>query len=318
MQLRPLGQSGLLVSVVGLGTNNFGMRDDVDARAVVARAIDLGINFFDTAESYGHGRSERVLGEALGERRKDVLIATKWGGVGFPPLPGPHKDKRPGSRDYIMKAVEASLANLKTDYIDLYQFHRPDPHTPIEETLRAVDDLVKAGKVRYIGVSNMPAWQVVDAQWTARELGLHRFICCQDEYSLLQRSTYEQGLKAMMQAHGLGLLPFFPLASGLLTGKYRRGEPYPPGTRFALAGPLAGRFANDRTWPIVERLTAFAASHGHTLLDLAISWLAAQPLVASVIAGATRADQVALNVAAAEWRLTPDELAEVERITSAG
>jgi aryl-alcohol dehydrogenase-like predicted oxidoreductase len=316
MQLRPLGRSGLLVSVVGLGTNNFGMRDDVDARAVVARAIDLGVNFFDTAESYGNGRSERALGEALGERRKDILIATKWGGVGFPPLPGPQKEKRIGSRDYILRAVEASLRNLNTDYIDLYQFHRPDPQTPIEETLRAADDLIRAGKVRYIGLSNMPAWQVVDAQWTARELGLHRFICCQDEYSLLQRTTYEQGLRAMMQAQGLGLLPFFPLASGLLSGKYRRGEPYPLGTRFALAGPLAGRFANDRTWPIVERLTRFAVANGHTLLDLAFSWLAAQPLIASIIAGATRTEQVVANVAAVGWRLSAEELAEVETITS--
>lgn len=314
MQQRCLGKSGLLVSVVGLGTNNFGMRPDVDAKSVVHRALDLGITLFDTAASYGSGRSEQALGAALGERRKDVIVATKWGGLAVPPVPGA-KEFRGGSRDYIMKAVEKSLKDLNTDYIDLYQFHRPDPKTPIEETLRALDDLVRQGKVRYLGVSNMPAWQVVEAQWTARHLGLNAFVSCQDHYSLLNRAVVESDLLQMMQSYGMGLLPFFPLASGLLTGKYRRGQPFPEGSRFAVIGRLSSMFATDKNWEMVEQLTEFAKTRGHTLIELAFSWLAAQPLVASIIAGATQPEQVEQNVASVGWALRSEELAEVDRIT---
>jgi aryl-alcohol dehydrogenase-like predicted oxidoreductase len=315
MQLRALGGSGLLVSVVGLGTNNFGMRDDVEAAPVVARALDLGITLFDTAASYGDGRSERTLGAALGARRKEAVIATKWGGSA-PPVPGVTPPPvRGGSRDQIMKSVERSLRNLGTDYIDLYQYHRPDGATPIEETLRALDDLVRQGKVRYLGVSNMPAWQVVDAQWTARHLGLNRFVACQDGYSLLNRAVVEPELAKVMQAEGLGLLPFFPLAGGMLTGKYRRGESFPQGSRFAAMSRFSAMFTTDRNWEMVERLTSFARARGHTITELAFSWLAAQRCVSSIIAGATRPEQVQENVAAVGWALSPEDLAEVDRIT---
>jgi len=315
MQLRALGNSGLLVSVVGLGTNNFGMRDDVEAAPVVGRALDLGITLFDTAASYGDGRSERALGAALGARRKDVVIATKWGGAPAP-VPGvTPPPSRGGSRDHIMKAVERSLRNLGTDYIDLYQYHRPDGATPIEETLRALDDLVHQGKVRYLGVSNMSAWQVVRAQWTARHLGLNPFVSCQDGYSLLNRAVVEPDLAQVMQAEGLGLLPFFPLAGGMLTGKYRRGESFPQGSRFAAMGRFSGMFTTDRNWELVRRLTEFARARGHTITELAFSWLAAQPCVSSIIAGATRPQQVEENAAAVGWTLSPDDLVEVDRIT---
>jgi aryl-alcohol dehydrogenase-like predicted oxidoreductase len=314
MQMRQLGRSGLLVSVVGLGTNNFGMRQDVEAQPVVDKALELGINFFDTAASYGNGRSEQALGAALGTRRKEVIIATKWGSPGFPPLPNP-KEFRGGSRDYIMKAVEQSLRDLQTDYIDLYQFHFPDPKTPIEETLRALDDLVRQGKVRYIGASNMSAWRLVEAQLTARHLGLNAFISAQDGYSLLNRSVVESDLQQVLLSYGLGLLPFFPLASGLLTGKYKRGEAYPPGSRFAAMGRLSERFTSERNWDLTEKLQGFATERGHSLTDLAFAWLAAQPAVASIIAGATRAEQVVQNVAAVNWALSSEELAAVDRLT---
>ncbi|HLY57073.1 MAG TPA: aldo/keto reductase [Stellaceae bacterium] len=313
MQYRTLGRSGLLVSLVGLGANNFGFRDDLDVDATVGRALDLGITFIDTAESYGEGKSEANLAPALRHRRKDVIIGTKWGvsrrADGSTPV------IRNGSRDYIMKAAERSLANLKTDYIDLYQFHRPDPGTPLDETVRACDDLIRQGKVRYVGLSNMPAWQVVEAQFLAGELGADRFISCQDEYSLLRRDIVEPDLATVMERFGLGLLPYFPLASGMLTGKYRRGEAAAAGTRFDVMKPIAGRFGTEKNWDIVDRLTAFAEARGHTILELAFSWLAARPGVGSIIAGATRPEQVEANAAAADWTLTPDDLAELDRIT---
>jgi aryl-alcohol dehydrogenase-like predicted oxidoreductase len=315
MQMRALGKSGLLVSVVGLGTNNFGIRQDVAAGPVVDRAIELGINFFDTAASYGNGRSEQQLAKALGARRKDVIIATKWGSPGFPPLPNP-REFRGGSRDYIMKAVEKSLKDLDTDYIDLYQFHFPDLETPIEETLRALDDIVRQGKVRYIGTSNMSPWRVVEAQWTARELGRSGFISCQDGYSLLNRTVVEPDLQQVMQRYGLGLLPFFPLASGLLTGKYKQGEAFPAGSRFAAMGRMSERFTSERNWQMVEQLTKFATDRGHSLVELAFSWLAGQPSVASIIAGATQPDQVSQNAASVGWSLSNQELAEIDRITA--
>jgi len=311
VQRRNLGRSGLQVSLVGLGCNTFGANVDTAAAcALVHRALDLGITLFDTSDNYGgRGGSERCLAEALGARRKDVVIATKFA--------SPMDDAgtlRGGSRRYVMHAVEASLQRLNTDWIDLYQMHRPDPSTPIEETLRALDDLVRQGKVRYIGCSNFSAWQLVEAQWTAKDHGITRFISCQDQYSLVARDI-ERDLLPAMQACGAGLLPYAPLSSGLLTGKYRRGEALPTGSRLAQRPDLSARYATDARLAIVERLRDFAQARGHTLLELAFSWLAAQPPLASIIAGATRVSQLEDNVAAVNWTLSPDDLAEVDRLS---
>ncbi len=312
MEQRNLGPSGLLVSVVGLGCNNFGGRIDLEAsRAVVHKALDVGITLFDTADIYGDkGGSETCLGEILGARRKDIVLATKFG------MPMDAERGLTGaSRRYIMSAVEASLRRLKTDWIDLYQLHKPDPRTPIDETLRALDDLVKQGKVRYIGCSNLPAWQVTEAEWTSRVCNLNKFVSCQDEYSLVVRH-HERDLFPAMQRYGLSLLPYFPLASGLLTGKYKRGTPPPAGTRLAAMPQRADQYLNEEHFALVDRLTAFAEARGHTLLELAFSWLACRPFVASVIAGATKPEQVEQNVAAASWALTPDEIAEIDMLSA--
>jgi aryl-alcohol dehydrogenase-like predicted oxidoreductase len=220
------------------------------------------------------------------------------------------------SRRYIMNAVEASLRRLRTDHLDLYQLHQPDPMTPIEETLRALDDLVRQGKVRYIGCSNLPAWQVVEAQWTAKRHNLHAFVSCQDEYSLLVRDI-DRELMPAIAAYGMGLLPFFPLASGLLTGKYKRGAALPEGARLTTTQRLADRYLTERNWAVTERLDAFARERGRTLLELAFSWLARRPGVASVIAGATKPEQLDQNVGAAAWALSAEEMAEVDRLTAA-
>jgi len=312
VEIRNLGKSGLRVSLVGLGCNNFGGRIDFDAsKVVVHKALDLGITLLDTADTYGNrGGSEEALGRILGDRRKDIVLASKFG--------YPMNDSETlsgGSRRYIMNAVEASLRRLKTDYLDLYQLHRPDPLTPIEETVRALDDLVRQGKARYVGCSNLPAWQVVDALGTARRLGLNAFISCQDEYSLVVR-TPEKELIPAMRHHGLGLLPYFPLASGLLTGKYRRNAKLPNDTRLNKEQRLADRFMTEANWAKAERLREFAEKRGHTLLELAFSWLAARPPVASVIAGATKPEQVEVNVRAVGWKLTPEEMAEVDRLAA--
>ncbi len=311
MELRNLGRSGLRVSAIGLGCNNFGGRIGMEAsRAVVHAALDAGITLFDTADAYGErGGSETALGEILGPRRKDIVLATKFA------LPMDDAETLKGaSRRYIMQAVEASLRRLRTDWIDLYQQHRPDPLTPIEETLRALEDLTRAGKIRYVGCSNLPAWQVADADWTARHLGIPGFVSCQDELSLLVRGN-EAELMPAMCAHGLGLLPYFPLASGLLTGKYRRNQPMPEGARLTGTQRLADRYLTDANWAAAERLQDFAEARGHTILELAFSWLLAQAPVSSVIAGATRPEQVQANVAAGGWMLTSEDLAEVDRIT---
>ncbi len=312
MQLRNLGKSGLRVSTVGLGCNNFGGRLDLEAsRRVVHKALDLGITFLDTADIYGDaGGSETILGEILGDRRKEIVLATKFGMV----MSEEHQLKG-ASRRYIMSAVEDSLRRLKTDWIDLYQLHTPDPHTPIEETLRALDDLVRHGKVRYIGCSNLSAWQAVEAQWTSRHLGLEAFVSCQDEYSLLVRDI-ERELVPAAQAYGLGVIPYFPLASGLLTGKYKHDAPLPEGTRLANTQRLASRYMTERNWRKVERLNQFCEARNRSLLELAFSWLLARPQVASVIAGATRPEQVEQNVAAAGWELSQDDLAEIDRVLS--
>ena len=313
MEQRNLGRSGLLVSVVGLGCNNFGGRIDFEAtKTVVHKALDLGITFFDEADTYGdpRGSSETCLGQILGDRRKDIVLATKFAR----PMDAAGRFQG-ASRRYIMAEVEASLRRLKTDWIDLYQQHQPDPLTPIEETMRALDDLVRQGKVRYIGCSTLPAWQVVEAQWTSKHLGLHHFISCQEEYSLLARDLDREMMPAL-EAYGLGLIPFRPLADGLLTGKYRRGMAPPPGTRLATMARAADRNLTDENWSMVERLAGFAAERGHTLLELAFSWLVRRPAVASVIAGATKPEQVEQNVRATAWALTPQEMQEIDALTA--
>jgi aryl-alcohol dehydrogenase-like predicted oxidoreductase len=312
MQERNLGSSGLRISQVGIGCNNFGGRIDQAASArVIDKAIDLGITFFDTADMYSNrGGSETAMGEILkGGKRKAIVLATKCGMA-----MDDAGRKKGASRRYIISAVEDSLKRLQTDYIDLYQVHQVDPLTPMQETLGALDDLVRSGKVRYLGLSNHPAWMVVDAQAIAERHHLNRFVSCQDEYSLLIRDA-DRELMPMMSRHGLGLLPYFPLACGLLTGKYSRGA-MPQGARLTNMQRYQDKYMNDRNWRIVEELTAFAQKRGHTLLDLAFSWLLARPNIASVIAGATSAEQVEANVKAASWQLTSEDMAEVDRITA--
>jgi aryl-alcohol dehydrogenase-like predicted oxidoreductase len=314
MQQRSLGSSGLRVSLVGLGCNNFGRRIDAEAsRKVVHKALDLGVTLFDTADVYRSaiGGSEEFLGQALGPRRKDIVLATK---VGMPMEASGHQ--RGASRRYLMQAVDASLRRLNTDWIDLYQLHQPDPLTPIEETLRAFDDLQRQGKVRHIGCSNLKPWQVAEARATSRTLGLTQFVSSQDEYSLLTRAP-ERELIPMLTTYGMGLLPYYPLASGLLTGKYRRNTKLPANARLALhAARYGDRFINDTNWTTVERLEPFCTQRGRTLLDLAFGWLAAQPCVSSIIAGATRPEQIEQNVRAAEWKLTPEELSQVDALAT--
>ncbi len=308
METRTLGDSGIKVSVVGLGCNNFGALDVEASRRVVDRAIDLGITLLDTADVYGNrGGSESQLGEILGPKRKNIVLATKFG---MPMGEG----KMGASRAYIAEAVEASLKRLKTDVIDLYQLHRPDPNTPIEETLGALNDLVKAGKVRAIGSSNMPARELDAAHAVSEKGKLASFATAQDEYSLLNRAV-EPELVPALKRHRMGLLPYFPLASGLLTGKYKHGEAAPGNTRFGRMKPLGDRYMTDENWRIVGELSDFCTKRGHTLLDLAFSWLIAHPELSSVIAGATRPEQVEQNVKAAGWKLSADELKEVDRIT---
>jgi aryl-alcohol dehydrogenase-like predicted oxidoreductase len=308
MTLRNLGKSGLRVSLVGLGCNNFGGRMDLESSTkVIHKAIDAGITLFDTADAYGNqGGSETVLGQVLGERRKDIVLATKFG------LPMDEGEKNGASRRYIMRAIEASLRRLKTDWIDLYQVHRHDPLTPIEETLETLTDLVRTGKVRYFGCSNFSAAQMTEAQWAAKHHGLHGFVSAQDEYSLLKRGLDAENLP-MMERYGLGLLPYFPLASGLLTGKHKRGT-LAAGSRLTTPA-FTGRFTTDANFDIVEKLDAFVQARGRTLLELAFSWLAARPTVGSVIAGATKPEQIDANVKATGWALTPEDMAEIDKIT---
>jgi len=315
MQQRNLGKSGLRVSVVGLGTNNFGgSRLDLEAsRKVIHKALDVGITLIDTADTYGNrGDCERILGECLGDRRKDIVLATKCG------LPMDEAETLKGaSRRYILSAIEASLRRLKTDWIDLYIIHRPDPLTPIEETLRTLDDLVRAGKVRYTGCSTFAAWQVVEAQWTAKHHNLNHFVTCQDAYNLLKRDL-EKTLQPAMEAYALGLIPHTPLAAGLLSGKYKRNAPMPAGARMTREKRQADRWITDTNWEAVERLTAFCEARGHSLLELAMSWLASRPLVDSIIAGATTPEQVELNARAVDWSLTADDLAAIDKATQRG
>ena len=300
METRKIGS--LNVSVVGLGCNNFGWRLDYDHTvAVVDAALEAGINFLDTADIYGGTESEEFLGRALKGLRSQVVLATKFGMK--------VDEQRQGARpDYVRQACEDSLRRLRTDHIDLYQLHQPDPSTPIGDTLAAMDELVRAGKVREIGCSNFSAQQLREAR-AAAGTGA-RFVSVQNEYSLLHREP-EAGVLAECERQGLAFLPFFPLASGMLTGKYRRGQPTPEGTRLT---KKSGRFLNDRNLDVVEELATFAAAKDHSLLELAFSWLLSHPQVASVIAGATSPEQVRANVHAAGWRLSPVDLAEIDKI----
>ncbi|HEV3379408.1 MAG TPA: aldo/keto reductase [Trebonia sp.] len=310
MRYRTLGDSGLLVSVVGLGCNNFGGRiDSSAARAVVDAAIDEGITLFDTADIYGmQGGSEVALGEILQGRRDKAVLATKFGhqqvDMGYGPAAGAK-----GGRGYIKIAVEKSLKRLRTDYIDLYQLHTPDPQTPIEETLAALDELVTEGKVRYIGHSNLSGWQVADAAHKAAQSGRAPFISAQNHWSLLERDVEAEVVPAAVH-FGLGVLPYFPLANGLLTGKVRKGQDLPEGTRIATRSQLVTEEKLDK----VEALIAWGADRGVSLLEIAIGGLAAQPGCTSVIAGATTADQVKANAAAGRWVPAADELAEIDKI----
>ncbi|HVD00886.1 MAG TPA: aldo/keto reductase [Candidatus Dormibacteraeota bacterium] len=301
MEYRNLGRSGLRVSALGLGTNNFGNRLDPDrVRGVLDAALELGVNFIDTADIYAGGQSETLIGEILGGRRNDVLIASK---VGMPA--GDSTFHRGSSRRRIFDAVEGSLKRLRTDWIDLYQLHRADPETPIEESLEALDDLVRQGKIRYHGHSNFAGWQIADAQWAARVRRLSLPVSAQHRYNLLDREVEAEVIPACIK-HGLGLIPFLPLASGFLTGKYRSGAT-PAGSRLDGA-PAAARVLTDANYSRLEKLEAFAAEHGHSILELALGWLLSRPEVSTVIAGASSGEQVKSNFEASSWRLQPAEM----------
>lgn len=311
MRLRQLGRSGLTVSAVGLGCNNVGRSLDVAAtRKVVDAAMDAGVTLFDVADIYGghRGQSEEILGEVLEGRREDVVLATKFG-MDMGGANGPDWGAR-GSRRYVRRAVETSLRRLRTDHVDLYQYHQPDGVTPVEETLAALDELVSAGKVRYVGSSNFAGWQVAQADHLAAELGTERFVGAQNEYSLLDRRA-EAELVPACEDYGVGVLPFFPLANGLLSGKYARGVPPPAGTRL---GDRKRELHDAAPWDVVEGLQRYAAERDLTLLDVAIGGLAALPAVASVIAGATSAEQVRANARAGDWQPTEADLAALDEI----
>lgn len=307
---RHLGDVGPQVSVVGLGTNSFGSRmPDAAVGRVVGAALDAGINLFDTADIYGRGESERLLGRALRGRRDQALIATKFGMLRAGEDPSQHR----GSAAYIRESVEGSLRRLEVEVIDLYQMHEPDPATPIAESLGALDELVQEGKVRWIGCSNFPSWQVVDADWTARSLGLTAFVSAQDDYSLINRGA-ERDLLPALDHLGLGLLPYYPLARGILTGKYRRGQAPPPGSR--ASRPSYSDMLEDRgQFTLVEALERFASERGLSLLQVVIGALLRWPQVGSVIAGATQPEQVVANARAGSWVATEADWSELDRIT---
>ena len=307
MQYRQLGASGLQVSAIGLGTNNFGRRLDAAAtETVVHAALDAGVNMIDTSNSYGGGDSEEFIGRALKGRRHEAVLATK---VSSRVSDGPNNAGN--SRKHIYDQVDVSLRKLRTDYLDLYQIHWWDPNTPIEETLRALDELIRAGKVRYAGCSNFAAWQVCESHWTAKTLGINGFVSMQPHYSMLYRQPEEEMIP-FCDKYGIGILPYYPLENGFLTGKYRRDQPAPDGTRLAENDRGA---LTSRNFDILEGLEGFAAERGHTILELAFAWLlASSPMVSSVIAGATRVEQVEANAASAAWSLTAEELEEVNGI----
>lgn len=309
MEYRRLGNSGLKVSALGLGGNNFGMRvDERGTQRIIHQALDLGINFIDTANVYGRTRSEEFIGKALKGKRSQALIATKFGRE-----MGKEPNTSGASRKHIMDQIEASLRRLDTDAIDLYQLHIHDPETPIEETLRALDDLIRQGKVRYIGCSGVTALQACEAVWTSRMLNLNAFVSVQPHYSLLQRDV-EKELVPFCRAYGLGIIPYFPLESGFLTGKYRPGAPIAEGTRLASMRSFQ-RLLTEKNFAILQRLEHFAAQRTRQVGELAIAWLLANPTVSTVIAGATRPEQVVANAGVLDWRLSLEELKEIDEIT---
>ena len=306
MEYRRIGNSGLKVTEIGLGGNNFGMRADEETSIkIINNALEMGINFIDTAEMYAQGRSEELVGKAVKGKRSQVIIATKFG---LPVTVGP--TQQGGSRSYIMKAVDASLKRLNTDYIDLYYFHSPDPSTPIQETLRALDNLVRTGKVRYIGCSNFAAWQLSDALWTSKVHNLESFITVQSRYNLLDRSI-ERELVPCCQTHDIGLIPWGPLASGFLTGKYRCGQEIPTGMRLAKPFSIYSDILTDANFDKLSKLEAFAKERGHSVGELAIAWLLFHPWLSSVIAGAMNREQLSTNIAAADWKLTAEDIAQL-------
>jgi len=323
MEYRRLGKSGIRVSEIGLGGVDFGGRlSERESISVITHALDLGVNFIDTADVYSEGRSEECVGKAVKGRRSEVIIATKFG------MPtGGHPNEYGGSRSHIMQAIDSSLKRLGTDYIDLYYIHWPDPETPIEETLRTLDDLVRAGKVRYIGCSNFAAWQLCEALWTSRVNNLESFVVVQTRYNLLDRSI-ESGLVPCCQAYGISVIPWGPLAEGFLTGKYQRGKPAPASTRLGSprpappplpaparlsAGPPAFTpIFTDANFDKLEKLQKFSAESDHSIGELAIAWLLAHSWLSSVIAGATNPVQVSANVAATSWKLTAQEIAQLD------
>ena len=309
MEYRKLGNSGLKVSEIGLGTNTFSwVIDEPSAAAIINRALEMGINYIDTADVYGQGGSEEFIGRTLKGKRQQVILATK-----FCNKMGDGPNDRGGSRYYIMRAVEDSLRRLQTDYVDLYQIHNFDPGTPLEETLRALDDLVRAGKVRYIGSSNFAAWQICEALFTSRMNNLNAFITEQSLYNLMNRKI-EAELVPFATKHGIGIIPWGPLAGGFLTGKYRKGEKYPANFRLASGIAIYGNFFNDECFNKLTKLEKFAGERGHRVGELAIAWLLSKPYVSTIIAGARQAEQLTEHVAAGQWKLTAQEAADVDAI----
>ncbi len=319
MEYRKLGRTGLDVSVLGIGTNDFGRRTDFErTKEVLHKCLDLGVNFIDTANVYADTHSEEFIGEIIGKtaQRSEVIIATKVGikvtGRGAPGAGPNNVNQGGGSRHHIIQQLERSLRRLQTDYIDVYYLHRWDTGTPIEETLRAFDDMIRQGKVRYIGASNSAAWQLAGAMWAARMYNLHPFSCVQLEYNILSRDI-ERDIVPFCAEYGVGLVPYYPLASGLLTGKHRQGH-FEEGSRLA-GGPWTdvyrSRFVNDRNWSILEQLEKFAAERRHSVTELAFAWLLANPVVCSVTAGATRPEQVEANARACEWKISCQDMEDV-------
>ena len=307
MEYRELGKSGLKVSAIGLGTNAFGSRaDEQTSIKTIEHALELGVNFIDTAESYTQGRSEEIVGKAVNGKRSQAIIATKFGHVR---TVGPKE--RGGSRSYIIKALENSLRRLNTDYIDLYYLHYPDTETPIEETLRALDDLVHAGKVHYIACSNFAAWQLCEAEWMSRLHNLEPFIAIQSRYNMLDRSI-EQEIVPCCQAYGIGVVPWGPLASGFLTGKYARSPEIP--ARFSPSAGIYRDVFTEANFEKLAKLKTFARERSHSVGELAVAWLLSRPWLGSVITGATNAEQVSSNVAAGDWKLTAEDVAQLDKM----
>jgi len=312
METRALGPNGPQVSLVGLGCNNFGWRIDLEnTRKVIDKAIDLGITHFDTSDIYGNTKSEQMMGEVFGNRRKNVVIATKWGR-----LPDARHGLR-GRREYIRKCAEASLKRLKTDYIDVYYMHEPDPETPVDETLGALNELIQEGKVRYIAASNFLVPDIEAAAASAKKNKTAMYVAAQEEYRLTERGI-EKSVVPALKKDGLGLVPFFPLGGGALTGKYRRDAEMPAGSRLTEVEKKGENRFLDPHWDTIEKLTEFAEKRGHTILELAFSWLAQRPLVSSIIAGATKPEQLEANAKAVAWKLSPADMAEVDKIVPPG